>query len=283
MVLLFEAAGISNYNALLFSVNKRLSNHLLINASYTWSRSLDEGSAVGLFLKTNDPTNLRSSYAPSDYDRTHVISVGYLYQIPNAARPGTFAEKLVNDWSVSGVTVLESGTPYSVIDFSGAVASIFGDLGIIDPVLPLKPGITPNQALLQKTHGNPDPSKPVLDVNAFTIPLITPGTMGVPLNDPFETGFGASGRNIFRAPFQERFDLALDKQFKLTERVNLRFRADFFNAFNHTSFDAPNNSVSLSDGRNPPTFTTPQNSPLGLVQHTLGSPRFIQFSAHVSF
>ena len=280
---LFEAAGISNYNALLFSVTKRLSNRLQINGSYTWSRSLDEGSAIGLFLKTNDPTNLRSSYAPSDYDRTHVATVGYLWLIPNAAGAGTRAAKLLNDWSLSGVTVFESGTPYSVIDFSGAVASIYGDLNIIDPILPLKPGFTPGQVMLQGTHKNLDPSKPALNVNGFTVPLIAPGQMGVPLDDPFETGFGAGGRNLFRAPFQERFDVALAKQFKITERVNFQFRADFFNIFNHPSFDAPNNSVSLSNGGNPPTFSTPQNSTLGLIQHTIGSPRFIQLSIHLGF
>jgi hypothetical protein len=280
---LFEAAGISNYNALLFSITKRLSNRLQINGSYTWSRSLDEGSAIGLFLKTNDPTNLRSSYAPSDYDRTHVATVGYLWQVPNVVTAGTWSEKLLNDWSLSGVTVLESGTPYSVIDFSGAVASIYGDLNIIDPILPLKPGFTPGQAMLQGTHKNLDPSKPALNVNAFTVPLIIPGQLGVPLDDPFETGFGSSGRNLFRAPFQERFDVALAKQFRVSERVNLQFRADFFNIFNHPSFDAPNNSVSLSNGNNPPTFSTPQSSSLGLIQHTLGSPRFIQLSLHLSF
>jgi hypothetical protein len=107
--------------------------------------------------------------------------------------------------------------------------------------------------------------------------------LGVPLDDPFETGFGSSGRNLFRAPFQERFDVALAKQFKFSERINLQFRADFLNLFNHPSFDAPNNSVSLSNGNNPPTFSTPQSSSLGLIQHTLGSPRFIQLSLHLSF
>ena len=136
---------------------------------------------------------------------------------------------------------------------------------------------------IDHTHKNLDPSKPALNVNGFTVPLIAPGQMGVPLDDPFETGFGASGRNLFRAPFQERFDVALAKQFKVTERVNFQFRADFFNIFNHPSFDAPNNSVSLSNGGNPPTFSTPQNSTLGLIQHTIGSPRFIQLSIHLGF
>ena len=46
----------------------------------------------------------------------------------------------------------------------------------------------------------------------------------------FETGFGSDGRNLFRAPFQNRFDFAVQKNFKITERVNLKYEADFFNS-----------------------------------------------------
>src|SRR5262249_8606322 len=141
--------------------------------SYTWSRTLDESSGIGPFLKTNDPTNPKASYGPADFDRTHVTSVGYIYEFPKIVGANNVLGKVVNDWSVSGHTVLESGVAYSVIDFSGAVASIFGDLSIVDPILPLAPGSTVRDAILQGTHGV-NPAQPVLNVNAFAAPILVP-------------------------------------------------------------------------------------------------------------
>ncbi|HZS47180.1 MAG TPA: TonB-dependent receptor [Blastocatellia bacterium] len=285
---LFESVGNSNYNALQFSVNKRLTHGLQINGSYTWSRSLDDASGVGLFLKSNDPTNPASSYGPSDFDRTHVISVGYLYEIPNLAASNQLLGRFINGWSISGVTVLESGTPYSVIDFSGAVASIFGDLNIIDPILPFAPTGSVATATLQGTR-NINVANPVLNPNAFGANILVPSAAnGIPADDLTETGFGNAGRNSFRAPFQSRTDMAFAKSIKLTERFNLKFRADIFNIFNTPSFDAPNNSISLASFQtinkvSQRVIATPSSTTLGVIQRTLGSPRLMQFSLHLNF
>ena len=120
----------------------------------------------------------------------------------------------------------------------------------LDPILPLKPGITPAKAQLQGTTGyNID--KPFLDSTAFYIPQVAPGTYGVTTTcgttcDTLETIYGATSRNTFRGPFQFRTDVALIKQTKVGERYTLRFQADAFNVFNHPSFDAPNQSARRS-------------------------------------
>jgi hypothetical protein len=128
---------------------------------------------------------------------------------------------------------------------------------------------------------------PVLNASAFIAPTITPGTNGVPLGDNVETGFGNVGRNIFRGPFQTRFDFAVNKETKLTERFGLKFSAQIFNIFNHPSFDTPNNNVDFNPTfSNPPQIVNSGNQAggtLGTIQHTIGSPRFIQMALHLAF
>ena len=100
--------------------------------------------------------------------------------------------------------------------------------------------------------------------------------------DLYESLYGSSGRNIFRAPFGVRFDMTLGKEFTLNERFHLRFNADAFNIFNHPDFDAPNNNVNFFPNFSGPPSIPPQGS-LGIIQHTIGSSRFLQLSAHFAF
>ena len=100
--------------------------------------------------------------------------------------------------------------------------------------------------------------------------------------DDYESLYGNSGRNIFRGPFQVRFDMSLAKEFPIKERFRLRFEADAFNIFNHPDFDAPNNDVDFFPNYEGPPSNPPDGS-LGVIQHTIGSPRFMQLGLHLSF
>jgi hypothetical protein len=313
-----KAAGISNYDALQFNVTKRASHGLTVSGSYTWSHSMDEESGEQLFYNGDNPQKLRTGYANSDFDRRHVFAISYQYEFPNLKRLHGFLNQAVNGWSTSGVISAESGQPYSVIDFSGGVASLFfggGNDFVTNPLVPIggvgsTPGVKP---VAQGTLGV-DPSKPVLNAAAFGIPLLSPGdpNFGVPPCDPvtgacdiYETAFGAASRNIFVGPFQSRVDLSLAKNFKLSERFKLRFRVQAFNVFNHPSFDTPNNNVEFNPffadpadyvgTSHTPCFTQttgiglqgayacPPNGQLGIIQHTIGSPRFLQMDLHLIF
>ena len=136
----WKAEGISTYNALQLQATKRMSHGFLVNASYTYSHSLDEGSGLGagLFFNGNDPLNPRSSYASSDFDRTHVLSVSYVYLLPTLKKASRLVDAAVNGWGIQGVTVAESGEPFSIIDFSGTAASVYfsADDFITNPILP---------------------------------------------------------------------------------------------------------------------------------------------------
>ena len=93
----------------------------------------------------------------------------------------------------------------------------------------------------------------MLNVNDFSPEFLAPGQAGVPPCDAsgcdiYESLFGYSGRNMFRAPFQVRFDMTLGKTFPINDRFRLRFNIDAFNLFNHPDFDAPNNDVTFFPG-----------------------------------
>lgn len=286
----YRAEGISSYHALQLQVRKRFSHGLQFTAAYTWSHTLDEQSGLGLFYNGNNPLNPRSGYASADFDRTHVFLINYSYQMRRFTSRGGFLGAVVNGWQIGGQTIAQSGQPYNVYDFSGSIASLYYSNNdyITNPILPLRPGVTVGQAQLQGTTGV-NPNKPVLDVNAFTTPALAPGQMGVPpcdsagVCDNLESAYGNGGRNVFRGPFNWRFDNTIGKDFKMTERFQLRYTADFFNVFNHPSFDTPNNNVEFYSFSSPPTVNTPPRGRLGVIQHTLGSPRFIQMSLHLVF
>jgi hypothetical protein len=284
---LFKAEGISNYDALQLQARKRLSNGLQFTAAYTWSHALDEQSGLGLFFTGNNPLQPKQSYASSDFDQTHVFLINYSYTTPKVTSNKALGAA-VNSWTIGGQTVAQSGQPYSIYDFSGSVGSLyFGTSNYIgNPIVPLKPGVTVQQAQLQGTTGV-NAGKPVLDVNAFSPQFVAPGTNGVPPCDAtgcdyYESLYGNSGRNIFRGPFQVRFDMSLGKEFALNERFRLRFNVDAFNIFNHPDFDTPNNNVTFFPNYSGPAQFPPAGS-LGIIQHTIGSSRFMQFSLHLRF
>jgi hypothetical protein len=309
----YKAAGIDAYNALQAHVEKRMSHGIQIGASYTYSHALDEQSGLGLFYNGNNPLNLRSGYGSADFDRTHVINFNYVFRVPDFAQKSSLEGKLIDGWSLIGLTVLQSGQPYSIIDFSGAIGSIYYSTadGITNPIVPLAPGCTPKNAL---THASgawtPSGGQPALKASCFTLPLLPAGGLNgaIPSTDPYETGFTSGQRNIFRQSFQKRADVSLVKVASFKEKYNLKFTFDVYNLTNTTSFDVPGNEVTQNAGYNP-FPQSPNSSPsaptqvqstgcgtgnvvegfyacpsgLGIVTHTIGSPRQIQMSLHFDF
>ena len=285
----YKAEGTSNFNALQLQVHKRLSNGLQFTTSYTWSHSLDEQSGLGLFFTGNNPATPRANYGSSDFDQTHVFLVNYSYTLPNLVDNRALGYA-VNGWAIGGQTVAESGQPYSVYDYSGSVASqYYGTSNYIgNPIVPLVPGITAKQAAHPGANcAGISPELCKLNSADFAPQFLAPGTYGVPDCDAtgcdnYESLFGTTGRNSFRGPFQARFDVSLAKQFRFKERYGLKFEADAFNIFNHPDFDAPNNDVNFfPDYEGPPSI--PPQGELGVIQHTIGSPRFLQLSLHLQF
>jgi hypothetical protein len=303
----YKAAGVSAYNALQAHMEKRMSHGLQLGFSYTYSHSLDEQSAMGLFYNGNDPLNLRSAYGSSDFDRTHVINFSYLYQFPKFFRVSSFKGKVADGWAIEGLTVLQSGQPYSIIDYSGAVGSVYYGVsdGITNPVVPLAPGCTPKNALTGVSGADAyfNPSATALKASCFTLPLLNPGDLGgaIPAGDTFETNFTSGQRNIFRQSWQRRADISLVKVTQITERVAVKYTLDVFNLTNTASFDVPIDDVTQNAGYDDfPVEGTPVlpsgcgtanavnnfyscGVGLGAVNKTIGSPRQIQMSLRLNF
>ncbi|MGA2101381.1 MAG: hypothetical protein ABSG34_09780, partial [Candidatus Sulfotelmatobacter sp.] len=299
----YTAAGISAYHALQTHLEKRMSHGLRVGFSYTFSHATDEQSAMGLFYNGNNPLDLRSGYGLSDFDRKHVINFSYTYELPKFFSATSLKGMLADGWAISGLTVLQSGQPYSVVDYSGAVGSIFYGVndGITNPIVPLA-GCSPKQALTGASGATP--GKPALNSACFGLPLLAPGALNgaIPSNDPYETNFITSGqRNIFRQSWQRRADISVGKTLQITERYTLRYTLDIFNVTNTASFDIPIDDVSQNINFNgfpivgqpstiPPCDTTytalyvcPTLSGLGITNKTIGSPRQIQMSLKLNF
>ena len=300
----YTAAGISAYHALQAHVEKRLSHGLQVGFSYTYSHATDEQSAMGLFYNGNNPLNLRSGYGLSDFDRKHAINFTYTYQLPKFLSGSSFMSRVTNGWAISGLTVIQSGQPYSVVDYSGAVGSIFYGTsdGITNPIVPLT-SCSPQQALTGASGATA--GSPALNPSCFGLPLLSPGALNgaIPSNDPYETNFIAHGqRNIFRQSWQRRADISLVKTTQITEHSSLRYSFDVFNLTNTASFDIPIDDISQNISFNDfpvagtPSTTNPCNgnftgsvyvcptlSGLGVTNKTIGSPRQIQMSLSLTF
>jgi hypothetical protein len=287
----YTAAGISAYHALQTHMEKRISHGLQVGFSYTYSHATDEQSGLGLFYNGNNPANLHSAYGLSDFDRTHVINFSYLYQLPKFFEPTSLKGRLADGWAIEGLAIIQSGQPYSVIDYSGAVGSIFFGTsdGITNPIVPLAPGCTPSSA--RAGANGATSGAPALNAACFTLPLLSPGALdgAIPPGDTFETNFITGERNIFRQAWQKRTDVSIVKLTQLTERAALKFSFDVFNLTNTPSFDIPINNVSQNLQFNDyPTkgstlYASPTLSGLGIVNKTIGSPRQIQMTLHLTF
>jgi hypothetical protein len=301
----YTAAGISAYNALQTHIEKRMSHGFQVGFSYTYSHSDDEQSALGLFYNGNNALDLRSGYGLSDFDRKHVMNFTYRYEFPKFFSASTIKGRIADGWALTGLTVIQSGQPYSVVDYSGAVGSIYYSVnnGIGNPIVPLS-GCSPKQALTGASGATP--GFPALKASCFGLPLLAPGALdgAIPTNDPYETNFIVKGqRNIFRQSWQRRADISLVKLTQITERSALRYSFDVFNLTNTASFDIPIDDVSQNINFNgfpvvgTPSTLNPCNtqfsgslyvcpttgSGLGIVNKTIGSARQIQMSLSLTF
>lgn len=234
----------SHYNSLRLNLEKRFSKGLTLLANYTRSRMLDDIGPNGGSYGSTDPLDRRFDYGVSNDDVPNVFNFSGIWQIPNAPLHG-LANTLVNGWELTALTNWRSGFPYTVFSsvdnsFSGVGsdrADYIGGNASLDPN-------RSHAALIQE----------FFNVNAFL-----PNAIGT---------FGSSGKNILRGPRFFDTDLGLLKAFAISERCNLQFRAEFFNAFNNVNFGQPQNYL---------------GSP-GTGQITsANSPRVLQFALKLNF
>jgi hypothetical protein len=273
---IFDNAAYSHYHSLQTTLSRRW-NHGYIQVAYTWSRSTDATSSGNTALNTafNDEADLKNSRGLSDFDRTHRLAVSYRYDLPFFANEEGWKHVVLGDWSISGITVVQSGTPFSVFDATAGTAFI--SPGDVPPVTAtLADGATVSSG---NTHGDiHDRLNGYIDPANFQNAALLYPQQCDPVNFPAQfdsnfctTEFGNLGRNTYRGPYQQNWDFSLLKNFRITERVGLRFTTDFFNIWNHANF------------ANPALTDINAGSGFGKIFSTTGTPRLIQFSLRLSF
>jgi hypothetical protein len=271
---LFANDAYSHYNSLQTTLSRRWGAGYF-QAAYTFARSTDATSTGNTAFNTafNDESTLNDSRGLSDFDRTNRLAVSYRYDLPFFSSAEGLKHRLLGGWAISGITIVQSGAPFSVLD-SGAGTAFLGS-GSAPGVLSasLAPGETLSNGLSSGGIGT--------RINGYLNPAaFTPAPQLYPtqcLTDPnfCTTGFGNLGRNTYRGPGQQNWDFSLIKNFKITERQSLRFTTDFFNIWNHVNFANP----AVTDVE---SISLP-NSPFGKITSDLGTPRLIQFSLRYMF
>jgi hypothetical protein len=213
----------SSYNALQVSLRKSV-GALQLSGSYTWSHSIDNASSrydAG-FANSYDP---RSARASSSFDIRHMMTVGYIYDLPFFKAHG-LAHTFLGGWQYSGIFSWQTGTPFSVTNAASYPdnAGVGGSSNIV-------------VGSYADVIGNPSSNIPSGGDSAqpgFAGLLYNPGAFAAPRG----LTFGDSGRNFLRNPDRTNFDMALFKHFAVTESKAFEFRFEAFNVFNHTQWGA---------------------------------------------
>ena len=227
--LMWDGWGNGNYHSLQVSLNKNLSRGLFMKGAYTWSKAIsmaDDDGWQALPL-TNMPSQLRRNRSVTGYDRTHMFAMSWVYELPwGQGRPialSGIADKALGGWRVNGIYSAYSGTPFTV---SASTASLN------------TPGSnqTADQIAEIRKIGDVGPGTQYYAVTSFRDP-----NFQRPAN---VYRFGSMGRNALRGPGFGKADLALFKDFRLTERFTLQFKAEAFNFTNTPRFGNPANNVS---------------------------------------
>jgi hypothetical protein len=221
----------SNYNSLQVTV-KHTSGPSTIGVSYTYSHSLDDSS------DRNDPIpnafNLHSNYASSNFDQRHLLNVSYIYDVPlpTALAGSDTWRTLLGGWQISGITVYQSGIPFSVINNPTSGPFIADNAGVGNDLTVGSIQSYPNIA------GSRNSAAPAGSNSAqnFGPLLYNPGIFAPP------TGltFGDAGRNVLNNPSRLNFDVSVVKIVKINERHTLMLRVEAFNVANHTQFEIYN-------------------------------------------
>jgi hypothetical protein len=262
---LTDNAATSDYHALQLKFQRRFSRGLEALASYSWSHSIDIGSTDAFSTYMNTPSLIGSANidrGDSDFDIRHAFTAGLTYNLPKPAWSNV-AGAALGGWSVDGLIFARSAAPVNVV---GGI--VFANGIALYP----RPDLVPGQPL--DLFGSQYPGGKILNGAAFMAP---------PAGQQ-----GDFGRNVLRAFGASQADIAFQREFHLTERMQLRFRGEFFNIFNHPNFGPPDNNITDAlFGHSTATLASSLGSggangglnPL----YQIGGPRSIQLALKLQF
>ena len=251
-VLALQNVADSSYHALQFTL-QHTSGPLVSGISYTYSHSIDDASDRSDPVLANS-YDLRENRASSSFDQRHLLNINYIYRLPLLSLGRTFADwlwgapdiedsqgnvlpkpapisaapsrltrTLVEGWELSGVTLYQSGNPFTVINSAGNTGISLTDNAGVAEGLGIAASYPDIATGLPNPGNNPRSFGPLID---------NPSQFVAPRG----LTFGDAGRNYLNNPDRLNFDAALLKHFNIHESTSLEFRAEAFNIFNHTQF-----------------------------------------------
>ena len=251
-----RAEGVGNYNGLGMKLSQRFGSNLTTLFSYTWSKSLDDGSAIRGVANDFAPQDMRCrscEYGLASFNVPHRFVTSILYNLPfgkgqKFLNHGGIVNQVVGGWQVSTITTLQSGLPIDTTSWDSAGTSFNPNSNRLNCV-------APNQVLDNPT------------ANAYLNPAAFSNTVA--------GQYGTCARNNLKGPHQVNIDFSTIKDFRIAERQALQFRMEMFNAPNHVEWGSPNASWGSSNVAAPTSF--------GQIRGTAASMRQIQFALKYNF
>lgn len=245
---MLDPIGNSSYNSLQVTLSRRFSRGLSLNASYVWSKGIDElsadpGSATAFGLSDQYDVGRDRGLSTLDIPQHFVASV--IYQLPTVNRMGIAGKELFSGWQVNAIETLSTGNPFNILS---NVDSNLDTINTDRPNVLANPRLSGGRSKLEKIgeYFNTDAYQQVL-----------PGTP-----------YGDSPRDPLIGPGTVNTDLSAFKKFVIHERLDLLYRLEAFNLFNNTNLNNPNG-----------TLTSPQ---FGAITGA-GPPRILQMAAKLEF
>jgi hypothetical protein len=249
-----------NYNSLQARMQTRFSKGGLVSLSYTWSQALTDGSSFD--YQPQNSNNLQADYGPANYNQPKIFVASYVYPLPFWQHEHEWYKQAAGGWQLSGITRIANGLPINVIQPSGL--SNAGNL-----VTTASVAQRPNLVGDPYAHNG----KQYLNPAAFAVPAA--GT------------YGNLGYDAIKGPLFNNWDLAVQKNISIYERVGLEFRAEMFNVPNHLSGFVVGNILGAAQANG--SYQTNFSATNGAFQNSFGQvtsttdPRTVEFVLRATF
>jgi outer membrane receptor protein involved in Fe transport len=242
-----SSRGNSRYHGLQIEATKRMSHGFSLQGSYTWSKSLDQASAIALGAAVPNIFDLGTQWGRSDFDARHVAAISWIWDLPKFAGSAAPVRWIAGGWQVNGILTARSGQALNIV--TGQDNALSG---------------TPNQR--PNLTGNPH-----LSTDRPRSELVRAWFDRTAFANPAQGTFGNLGRNALTAPGNFGLNAGIFKSFPipLREQMRFEFRTEFFSLTNTPNFSNPNNN--LNAGAN-----------MGRITGASGA-RVVQFAAKVLF
>ena len=252
-IMIMEGASSSNYHSLQTQVKRRFRQGLEFGLAWTWSKSLDFNDADTATVSPLVDVRVWN-YGLAGFDRTHVLNLNYIWDVPRFGVQNAIARQVVNGWQISGITSFVSGEPLGIgystvtaVDTTGTPSQSARVVVTANPVLPKS----------ERTFSHN------FRTDVFRMP--DQGTIG------------NAGKTLIRGPGINNFDVALFKNFSVRESVRLQFRWELYNVFNHTQFSGLDTTARFD------TATGEQVNPRFGEFTAARNPRQMQFALRFYF